>query len=275
MTDLAYLAAQIRYTLCQVSEQTKTPHLGSSLSCVDLLTCLYWQHLNIDPSTPHKADRDYFLLGKGHAASALYTVLAYRGYFPKEHLFTHGQTNSQFEEHPGVDSPNGVEAVSGSLGHALSLATGMALSKKIQNQSNRYYVLLGDGEINEGTVWEAAMFAAGQKLSNLTVMIDFNKLQGTGESCQIMHLEPLEEKWRSFGWHTIRIDGHDLAAIDNAFLEARQQSKPVCIVADTVKGKGISFMENDNNWHYRVPNSEEVKQASKQLGLFISEQETF
>lgn len=267
MTDLTHIAARIRHTLCQVSQQTKTPHLGSCLSCIDLLTSLYWRHLNVDPAQPNKDDRDYFLLSKGHAASALYTTLAYRGYFGIEQLFEHGQTNSQFEEHPGINSPNGVEAVSGSLGHALSLASGMALSTKIQNKTNRFYVLMGDGEINEGTVWEAAMFAAGQKLNNLVAIIDFNKLQGTGESCQIMHLEPLEEKWRSFGWHTIRIDGHDLTAIDNAFTEARQQDKPVCIVADTVKGKGISFMENDNNWHYRIPTVEEVAKAEIELGL--------
>ncbi|TMP43505.1 transketolase [Pseudoalteromonas citrea] len=257
----------MRLTLCDVSNKTKTPHLGSCLSCIDILTSLYWHALNIDPLQPKLATRDYFLLGKGHAASALYTTLAYRGFFKKDALYEHGQTGSQFEEHPGINGPSGIESVSGSLGHALSLATGMALSAQIQNKSNRFYVLMGDGEINEGTVWEAAMFAAGKKLNNLVAIVDFNKLQGTGESCDIMHLEPLEEKWRAFGWHTIRLDGHDINALNAAFEEAQKQSQPVCIIADTIKGKGISFMENDNNWHYRIPKTEEVERAKEELGL--------
>lgn len=267
MNQTKDIAAQIRYTLCQVSQRTRTPHLGSSLSCVDLLVSLYWQQLNIDPEQPNSPDRDYFLLGKGHAASAIYTTLAYRGFFPVDDLFEHGQTDSIFEEHPGVNSPSGIETVSGSLGHALSLASGMALSSKIQNKNNQFYVLMGDGEINEGTVWEAAMFAAGQGLNNLVAIIDFNKLQGTGESCEIMHLEPLEEKWKAFGWHTIRVNGHDHDALNTAFAQAKTWDGPVCIVADTVKGKGISFMENDNNWHYRIPTEEEVLLAGEELGL--------
>lgn len=265
--NLEHTAAQIRHTLCDVSSKTKTPHLGSCLSCVDILVSLYWQTLNIDPNKPKMANRDYLLLSKGHAASALYTALAYRGYFDIDSLYEHGQTNSQFEEHPGVNAPNGIESVSGSLGHALSLATGMALSTKLQNLDNRFYVLMGDGELNEGTIWEAAMFAGGKRLNNLVAIVDFNKLQGTGESCEIMHLEPLEDKWRAFGWHTIRIDGHDINALNTAFESAKKQSLPVCIVADTIKGKGISFMENDNNWHYRIPTAEEVSLAKEELGL--------
>ncbi|WP_105168789.1 transketolase [Pseudoalteromonas sp. T1lg23B] len=261
------IAAQIRHTLCDVSSKTKTPHLGSCLSCTDILTALYFGVMNIDPNTPKLPQRDYFLLGKGHAASALYTVLAYRGYFPIEDLYQHGQTGSQFEEHPGIHAPSGVETASGSLGHALSLATGMALSCQLQKKANRFFVLMGDGEINEGTVWEAAMFAAGKKLSNLVAIIDFNKLQGTGESCNIMHLEPLEEKWRAFGWHTIRLDGHDINALQNALSDTDNIDKPICIVADTVKGKGVSFMENDNNWHYRIPTADEVLLAKEELGV--------
>jgi transketolase len=265
--NLEHTAAQIRHTLCDVSSKTQTPHLGSCLSCVDILTSLYWQVLNINPTQPKAKERDYFLLGKGHAASALYTTLAYRVFFDITLLYEHGQTGSRFEEHPGIFAPSGVEAVSGSLGHALSLATGMALSSKIKNRGNHFYVLMGDGEINEGSVWEAAMFAAGKKLDNLVAIIDFNKLQGTGDSCGIMHLEPLEEKWRAFGWHTLRIDGHDINALNSAFEVAKKQSQPVCIVADTVKGKGVSFMENDNNWHYRSPKAEEVQLAKEELGL--------
>lgn len=266
MTE-SQLIAHIRYTLCEVSSKTKTPHLGSCLSGVELLTALYWHELNIDPNQPNKTDRDYFLLSKGHAASLLYTTLAYRGFFAIDDLLQHGKTGSSFEEHPGIHAPAGVENVSGSLGHALSLATGMALSCKIQQQANRFYVLMGDGELNEGTVWEAAMFAAGQRLNNLVAIIDFNKLQGTGQSCDIMHLEPLHEKWRAFGWHVIRIDGHDMAAIQQALVSARSIRQPVCIIADTIKGKGISFMENDNNWHYRIPTAQELTVIQAELGL--------
>ena len=267
MMKLVEIAARIRHDLCRVSSQTQTPHLGSCLSCVDLLTVLYWQELNIDPQQPDWKERDIFMLSKGHAASALYTVLAHRGYFPLERIFEHGQDDSEFEEHPGINAPAGVEVVSGSLGHSLSLATGMALSNKINGVEKRFYVLMGDGEINEGTVWEAAMFAGGQKLSNIVALIDFNKLQGTGESCEIMHLEPLEQKWTAFGWHCIRINGHIMSEITGAFELARMSDKPVCIVADTVKGKGISFMENDNNWHYRIPTEEEVELAKQELGV--------
>ncbi|KAF7774125.1 transketolase [Pseudoalteromonas citrea] len=265
--DITTISSKMRHTLCDVSSKTKTPHLGSCLSAIDILAVLYWKVMRIDPQQPNARDRDYFLLGKGHAASALYTTLAYRGFFDIEALYEHGKTNSRFEEHPGVNAPSGVETVSGSLGHALSLAAGMALSCKLQNMPNHFYVLMGDGELNEGTIWEAAMFAAGKQLDNLVAIVDFNKLQGTGESCQIMHLEPLEKKWSAFGWHTIRLDGHDPCALELALKEAKLMSKPVCIVADTVKGKGISFMENDNNWHYRIPKSDEVDMAKKELEL--------
>ncbi|MDK1285621.1 transketolase [Pseudoalteromonas umbrosa] len=261
------IASQIRYTLCDVSSKTKTPHLGSCLSCVDILVSLYWEIMNIDPKAPDNPERDFFLLGKGHAASALYTALAYRGYFSIDSLYEHGQTNSQFEEHPGIHSPAGVETVSGSLGHALSLAAGMALSTRLQRKTNRFFTLLGDGELNEGTIWEAAMFAGGKRLNNLVAIVDFNKLQGTGESCEIMHLEPLEDKWRAFGWHTIRIDGHDINALISALSDIGKYDKPICIIADTVKGKGISFMENDNNWHYRIPKAEEVEDAKQELSV--------
>ncbi len=267
MKELASIIANIRHTLCDVSHHTRTPHLASCLSCVDILAVLYWKILKISPEKPNKEDRDFFLLSKGHAASALYTTLAYRGFFDVSGLYQHGQDGSIFEEHPGVNSPAGVEAVSGSLGHALSLATGMALASKIKKTDKQFYVLMGDGELNEGTIWEAAMFAAGKKLNNLVAIIDFNKLQGTGESCEIMHLEPLDEKWRAFGWHTIRINGHDLDALEQAFLSAKKINQPVCIIADTIKGKGISFMENDNNWHYRIPTVDEVGLAKKELGL--------
>jgi transketolase len=269
MTDaqLAQISAQMRLTLCRVSQQTGTPHLACSLSCIDLLASLYWQVLHIDPDTPLMVERDYFLLSKGHAASALYTALAYRGFFEIEQLFEHGKDGSPLEEHPGVHAPAGVESVSGSLGHALSLAAGMAVACRIQQQDNQFYVLMGDGELNEGTIWEAAMFIGGHKLSQVTAIVDFNKWQGTGRSCDIMHLEPLEDKWKAFGWQVLRIDGHDLSAIYQAFSTAKTIDQPVCIIADTVKGSGISFMQDDNNWHYRIPTAEEVTLAAQELGL--------
>jgi len=266
--DLVELCKKIRLTLCEVSQKTKTPHLGSCLSSVELLTVLYWQELNIDPLNPEKSDRDYFALSKGHAASLLYTTLAYRGYFSIKDIYEHGKTGSQFEEHPGVNSPAGVEVVSGSLAHALGQFTGMALSAKIKGLSNRFYVLMGDGELNEGTIWEAAMFAAGQKLNNLVAIVDFNKWQGTGRSKDIMHMEPLEEKWTAFGWHSIRVDGHNISQITEALQQANKiTDKPVVIIADTIKGAGVSFMEDDNNWHYRIPTTDEVIKIAQELAL--------
>jgi transketolase len=223
--------------------------------------------MRVMPDDPDYPQRDYFLLGKGHAASALYTTLAYRGYFEPELLYQHGQTGSCFEEHPGVNAPPGVESVSGSLGHALSLATGMALSSKLHGNENRFFALMGDGELNEGSVWEAAMFAPARGLNNLIAIVDFNKLQGTGISTEIMSLEPLHEKWRAFGWHIERLDGHDLNGLITVFDKIRSVDRPVCIIADTIKGKGISFMENDNNWHYRIPTSDEVAQVKMELGV--------
>jgi len=268
LNELDSISRSIRHKLVDVSNKTKTPHLGSSLSAVDLLVMLYWRYINISPNDPSSSERDYFLLGKGHAASALYTVLAYRGFFSKECLYEHGCDNSKFEEHPGIHSPLGVEMPSGSLGHALSLATGMALTAKIKKQTNRFIALLGDGELNEGTNWEALMFAAKHQLDNLVVIVDFNKLQGTGRSCDIMQLESLDDKFSAFGWKVFRIDGHDLNSIDNAYKSALSfKGGPVAIIADTIKGKGISFMEDDNNWHYRIPTEDEVSLAAKELNV--------
>lgn len=258
-------AAKIRFDLVRISNQKGVPHLACALSCVDILTVLYWQVMEINPDDPHMQTRDIFYLGKGHAAAALYTTLAHRGFFSPDLLNRLGDDGSPLEEHPGVNAPAGVEHVSGSLGHALSLATGRALASKIKGNSNRHYVLIGDGETNEGTVWEAALFAPAHQLNNLVVIIDFNKLQGTGRSCEIMSLEPMEQKWQSFGWQTVRIDGHDVRQLKNAFEQAHQSTKPFAIIADTIKGKGISFMQDDNNWHYRIPTEAEVELAKLEL----------
>ena len=237
------------------------------MSCVELLVQLYWQELNIDPANPQATERDRFLLSKGHGAPILFHVLAERGFFPVERLSEFGKPGSVFHEHP--PKPGyipGVEAATGSLGHGLPMALGMAISQRIQGSNNRCYALLSDGECNEGSIWEAAMLAAGQHVHNLTAIIDYNKWQATGRSQEVMALEPLAAKWSAFGWHAQDIDGHDHSAIGRALTSARKESnRPSVIIAHTIKGKGVSFMEDDNNWHYRTPNSEELAAALVEL----------
>ena len=266
-TELKRVAHTIRQRTIETSASAKIPHLGSCLSCVELLTALYWQELNIDPTAPDSPDRDRFVLSKGHGAPVLFQVLAERGFFPVEKLSEFGQPGSVFHEHP--PKPGyipGVEAATGSLGHGLPMALGMAVAQRIQGKQSRCYALLSDGECNEGSIWEAAMFAAGQSMDHLTAIIDYNKWQATGRSQEVMALEPLADKWKAFGWHTQQIDGHDFEAINKALDAARsEKKKPSVIVADTIKGKGVTFMEDDNNWHYRTPNAEELKAALIEL----------
>ncbi len=260
--------AKIRHQLVEVSNKNKVPHLACSLSSVEILYTLYFKVMNIRPDSPQWAERDRFLLGKGHAAAVLYSVLGQRGYYAPEEVMTLGQNGSPFEEHPGKNPPPGVENISGSLGHALGLATGMAKAAKISGLPSHFYALVGDGELNEGTNWEAAMFAPAHQLDNLTVIVDFNKLQGTGRSCDIMQLEDMEAKWKAFGWHTSRVNGHDVDALYEVMKSERiQAGKPRAIIADTIKGGGVSFMEDDNNWHYRIPTEEEVENVANELGL--------
>ena len=259
---------QIRQQLVDLSYKNKVPHLASALSCVDILYTLYFNILNIRPNEPEWPLRDRFLLGKGHAVAALYCTLGQRGFFDSEAVYGLGKDGSVFEEHPGINSPAGVENISGSLGHALGLATGMAKAAKIKQNSAHFYVLVGDGELNEGTNWEAAMFAPAHHLDNLTVIVDFNKLQGTGRSCEIMHLHDLADKWRAFGWNTHEVDGHDCSALQNALSQKScSTGLPRAIVAHTVKGAGISFMQDDNNWHYRIPTQQEVTETARELGI--------
>lgn len=258
--------AAIRQQLVEVSNRNKVPHLACSLSSVEILYALYFHIMRIRPEQPNWQERDRFLLGKGHAAAVLYSVLGHRGYFDKERVFELGQNGSEFEEHPGKHSPAGVENISGSLGHALGLATGMAKAAKLTKSPAHFYVLVGDGELNEGTNWEAALFAPAHQLDNLTVIVDFNKLQGTGKSCDIMQLEDMQAKWQAFGWHTSRINGHDVDALNTVLDQGQiRPGKPRAIVADTIKGGGVSFMEDDNNWHYRIPTAEEVTQVAQEL----------
>lgn len=262
-------ARLLRARIIENSSRTGTPHLGSCLSCVDILTALYFKVLNLDTGNPRAPDRDRFILSKGHGAPALFQTLAMRGFYPEAWLEDYGKDGGIFAEHPPTpDHLAGIEAATGSLGHGLPLGLGMALSARIQQRKYNVFVVLGDGECNEGSIWEAAMLASAQKVSNLCVIVDFNKWQATGRSEEVLALNPLVDKWRAFGWDSIEIDGHDMAGVIDALSNFPSASgRPTAIVAHTVKGKGVSFMENDNNWHYRIPTPEEVLLAKNELGV--------
>jgi len=264
--ELAAISRRIRARVVEMSHVAETPHLGSSLSCVDMLVAAYWGVLQIDPAQPLAPDRDRFILSKGHAATALYAVLAERGFFAPALLDTYNEDGAALPEHPGLQCVPGVEAATGSLGHGLPIALGMALAARIQGRTTRCLVLMSDGECEEGSVWEAAMFAPAQKLDTVTVMIDYNKWQATGRSDEIMALTPLADKWRAFGWDACEVDGHNLDALLAALRrEPEGTGRPRAVICHTVKGKGVSFMEDDNNWHYRIPTAEEVEKARVEL----------
>jgi len=268
MYPLKKRSAELRGTIIQMCHKSKSAHLGSCLSCVDILTAAYWGVLNVDPSNPTDQNRDRFILSKGHAAMAIYATLATRGYFPVEELSTYNMDGGRLAEHPPANILPGIEAATGSLGHGLPIGVGMSLAAKIHGLNYRVYALLSDGENNEGSVWEAAMFAAAQKLSNLCVIVDYNKWQATARSNETLQLAPLREKWASFGWDAYEIDGHDVEQLVNFMGRMPNGSgKPVALIAHTIKGKGVSFMEDDNNWHYRSPTAQEVEFAFKELGL--------
>lgn len=266
--DLEILARRLRGTLIDLSHQTKTAHLGSCLSCLDILIAFYWGFLAIDPADPRHPHRDRLIFSKGHAAMALYAVLAHKGFFPPEWLSQLNQPGSLMWEHPVYGTLPGVEVTAGSLGHGLPMGAGLALAAKIQGQPQRVAVVMSDGECNEGSVWEAAMFAPARGLDNLMVVVDYNKWQATGRSNEVLALAPLADKWRAFGWQAYEVDGHNLTEL-LALLEALPVGggKPVAVVAHTVKGRGVSFMEDDNNWHYRIPSADEVQRAKQELGL--------
>ncbi|HEY3396247.1 MAG TPA: transketolase [Armatimonadota bacterium] len=267
LSELTALSRRIRSRLVQMSHAAGAPHLASALSCVDLLVAAYWEALRIDPRRPDDLARDRLLFSKGHAATALYAALAYRGFFPAELLDHYAEPGGCLPEHPGAACAPGVEIASGSLGHGLSLGLGMALAGRIQGRDYRVFVIMSDGECNEGSVWEAAMMAPAQGLDNLVAIVDYNKWQATGRSNEVLALAPLREKWEAFGWSAAEVDGHDLAALAAALERVPDGSgRPVALIAHTVKGRGVSFMEDDNNWHYRVPNAEEVARAQAELG---------
>lgn len=267
LAEIEESAKKIRGKVIELTRQADVAHLGSALSCVDILATLFWKILKIDPKNPKDPLRDRFILSKGHAAMALYSTLAFKGFIPEDLLETFGKPGTVLAEHPDSQI-NGVEAATGSLGHGLSLGIGMALAGRIQQRKYRVFALLSDGECNEGSTWEAAMFAPANKLENVAIIVDYNRWQATGRSNEIMALQPLGEKWKAFGWSTHEINGHDLGQLYNVLSNVPDGSgKPVAIIANTVKGRGVSFMEDDNNWHYRVPTDEEVIRAKKELGL--------
>jgi transketolase len=262
------IAREIRGDVVAMSHAKKTPHLGSSLSCVDIVVAAYWGVLRIDPQNPWEPGRDRFILSKGHAATTLYATLARRGFYDAELLECYNQDGGHLAEHPCLRCVPGVEASTGSLGHGLPLALGMALARRIQDYAYRCFVLMSDGECEEGAVWEAALFAAANKLENVAVIIDYNKWQATGRSDEVMALAPLADKWRAFGWTAREVDGHDMATLLAALENVPDGSgRPLAVIAHTVKGKGVSFMEDDNNWHYRTPTADELQAARKELGL--------
>ena len=264
--DLTEMARRIRRELVQMSHTARAPHLGSCLSCVDILVAAYWSVLDVNPTEPTADGRDRFILSKGHGAAALYATLAHRGFFPLENLATFNQPGSNLPEQPSPGGAPGIEAATGSLGHGLSIGLGMALAARIKRLPYRVVVVLSDGECNEGSVWEAAMFAAAHQLSNVVVIVDFNRWQATGRSEEIMAISPLAEKFEAFGWSASEVDGHDIQALANAMQAGPSNpGKPTAIIARTIKGKGISFMEDDNNWHYRIPNQEELHAALEEL----------
>lgn len=266
IVSMKRMANTIRKDIVMQVHNAKAGHPGGSLSIADVMTYLYFKEMRVDPQNPKWEDRDRFVLSKGHTCPALYSALAHKGFFPVEQLASFRQIDSVMQGHPDMKKIPGVDMSSGSLGQGVSAAAGMALSGKISNKDYRVYTILGDGEIQEGEVWEAAMFAAHYKLDNLCAIVDFNGLQIDGAVTDVMSPLPIDEKFAAFGFHVIVIDGHDFEAIEKAFAEARTVSgKPTAIIMKTVKGKGVSFMENAVGWHGTAPNDEQYAQAVADL----------
>jgi len=263
--DLQKKAIDIRRDILNMLAQAGSGHTGGSLSLVEILLTLYYNYLNIDPKNPDKKDRDKFILSKGHGCPALYAVLADQGFFPREELWTLRKLGSRLQGHPQRGLP-GVEISSGSLGQGLSISVGLALANRMDDISSKVYCLMGDGETNEGQVWEAAMTAAHYNLDNVCGIIDYNKLQIDGACCEVKDMGQYKSKWESFGWQTFEVDGHDLEQLDKVFEEIKKvKSVPQMIVAHTVKGRGISFIENKVEWHGVAPKGDELEKALSEL----------
>lgn len=263
----AALAKKVRLHALHMIHRAKSSHLGSAYSMADLLAVLYGRILRIDPEKPDAADRDRFILSKGHACAALYAVLAERGFFPKEWLQGFYQDGARLAGHATHVGVPGVEVSTGSLGHGLPIACGMALAGKRDRQSHRVFTLLSDGECDEGSTWEAVLFAPHHQLDNLIAIVDYNQIQSLGTVKEVLDLEPFAAKWKAFGWAVREIDGHDCAQIERVLSNLPvEPGKPTCVVAHTVKGKGVSFMENKLLWHYRAPDGDEMARALAELG---------
>ena len=263
---LRQLAGSVRRRDLQIVHGAKLGHVGGEMSAIDILVTLYFAVLHVDPARPDDPDRDRFILSKGHSAVALYTTLAHRGFIPMEQLDTFAQPLSKLNGHPDRNKVPGVETNTGPLGHGLPVAVGAALAAKLQDSSWRVFVLTGDGELQEGSNWEAAMAAAHYKLDNLTVIVDRNRLQQGDWTEQTMHLEPLADKWRAFGWSVVEVDGHNIAQLLQTFARVPfEAGKPNCIIAHTHKGQGVSLMRDKAAWHHKVPNAEELAIALKEL----------
>ena len=275
--ELKYLqtmACKVRIGIVESTNAAKCGHPGGSLSAAELFTYLYFKEMNVDPADPKKADRDRFVLSKGHTAPGLYTALAHRGFFPVEDLLTLRKIGSYLQGHPNMNTVPGVDMSTGSLGQGVSVAAGMALTAKLQNNPCRVYTLLGDGEIQEGQVWEAFMFAAHYKLDNLCVVIDNNGLQIDGKISDVMSPYPIVDKLVAFGFETIPVNGHDFNELEAAFAKAREtKGKPTAIVMTTTKGKGVSFMENNAGWHGKATNAAEYEIAMAELKAALAELE--
>lgn len=264
--ELQKTANEIRKGIVTAVHSAKSGHPGGSLSATDIFTYLYFEEMNINPKEPKKEERDRFVLSKGHVAPGLYATLAERGYFPKEDLKTLRHVGSYLQGHPDMKHIPGVDMSSGSLGQGVSAAVGMALSGKMDDKSYRVYTLAGDGEIQEGQIWEAAMFAGHRKLDNLVVIVDNNGLQIDGDVEDVCSPYPIDKKFEAFNFHVINVDAHDFEALDKAFKEAREtKGQPTAIIAKSVKGKGVSFMENQASWHGSAPNDEQYTQAMEEL----------
>ena len=265
--ELKKVANEVRKGIVTGVHAAKSGHPGGSLGAADIMTYLYFEEMNVDPADPRKADRDRFVLSKGHCAPGLYAVLAERGFFPKEDLETLRHIGSHLQGHPNMNDAPGIDMSTGSLGQGISAAVGMALAAKHWGDGYRVYTLLGDGECEEGQVWEAAMFAGNHALDNLVAVVDHNGLQIDGTIDEVNSAMPLADKFRAFKWHVIELaDGNDMAQIEAAFAEAREVTGvPVAIIAETVKGKGVSFMENQVGWHGKAPNDEQFEQAMAEL----------
>lgn len=258
------LACKLRRKTLELIYRTKSPHIGPSLSIVEILTALYFKFLNVSPENSSHPERDRFILSKGHACATLYAVLAERGFISEHDLDGFAQNDGTLEQHPNIDLTKGIEVSTGSLGHGLALGAGMALAGKVDAKEYLTCVLLSDGELNEGSIWEAVMFAAHHRLCRLIAVVDRNRMQALGRTSDIIDLHPLAAKWKSFGWHAQEINGHDFADIFRAFDNLSSQT-PNVIILNTVKGKGISFMENEILWHYRCPNEAEYRRAGEEL----------